>query len=213
MRPSIQELCSWHLDPGHPPVALASQLPEPYALELVSDYDEPLFGELMQPVFFGVSGSLRWTDLGYEEDAALRRFRRDQLRTRPSLRIAARHNGALVGWCLGFADRPDSFYMASSAVLEQHRRIGVYQAMAEQMRSLAVEAGFHVLHSKHLCTNNAILIAKLRMGFRIVGMELSPDMGSLLKMELPLNALREEVLCARAGQTLMSKSLSAQLTE
>ncbi|MCO4746177.1 MAG: GNAT family N-acetyltransferase [Proteobacteria bacterium] len=213
MRPSIQELCAWHLNRENAAVPLPSRLPEPYTLELVSDYEEPLFGELMQKVFFGVSGSLRWVDLGFEEDAALRRFRRDQLRTRPSLRIAARCDDALVGWCFGFADRPDSMYMASSAVLEGHRRVGLYTAMAEQMRDLAIEAGFHQLHSKHLCTNNAILIAKLQMGFQIVGMELSPDMGSLLKMELPLHALRADTLRARAGQTLLSKALSAQLTE
>lgn len=212
--PPPPELFGWHQAPERPPVPLQlAELPPGYRLELVHRYEEPLFGELIQRTFFGPTGSLRWPDLGVEEDAALRSWRREGVASRPTLRLALRRDEALVGWSFGFADRADGFYMASSAVLDGHRRQGLYTALARATVALCRQAGFHFVHSRHVATNNPILVAKLRLGFRVTGFELTPDMGSLLALEYPLLPQREHALLARSGLVRMEPALAAQLVE
>lgn len=210
--PSITEMFLYHLGEPRAALALPSDLPEPYRLELMHTYEEPRFTEFMDEVF-GETGFIRWDRLGFEEDQTAKQFRRDQMRGRPTLRIAARHHEELIGYSFAFADYPNALYMGSSAVDAAHRRKGVYRAMARTVVDLAREMGFHQVHSRHVCTNNPILIAKLGMGFRVTGLELSPDMGSLLRLEFPLNPVREHAIMARSGLVRMSPELAALLSE
>ena len=211
--PPITELLAWHLGEDRPPVVLPVALPAPYRLELVHRYEEPTFTECLDEVFFGPTGSVRMTDLGFSEDADLLAFRRAQLTSRPTLRLALRHGQELAGWSFGFADRPNAFFMASSAVRAPHRRRGFYSVMAQTLVDLARQGGFHFVHSRHVCTNNPILIAKLKLGFRVTGLELAAQWGSLLALEMPLSAEREALLLARSGQTRMSPAIAATLSE
>jgi GNAT superfamily N-acetyltransferase len=209
--PPVQELFSWHVGAPRPPLVLPGGLPAGYRLELMHRYEEPLFTELIDATFFVATGSLRWRELGVVDDPSLRGFRTAGLATRPTLRIALRAGNALVGWSYGFADRVEGFYMASSAVLDGHRRKGLYTAMADAVLGLARQAGFHFVHSRHVCTNNPILLAKLGMGFHITGFELTPDMGSLVTLEKPLIEAREHALRARSGAVGLGAPLSELL--
>lgn len=213
MELSIQELFTLHLGDPRPAVRLPSDLAEPYHLELVHRYEEPLFTELVHTIFHATAGSFRWRELGLDEDLELRAFRRAQLQPMPRLRVAARCGEELVGWSYAFGDRPDSLYMASSAVLPRHRRKGLYRAMVRAVIDLARQAGFHAVHSKHIATNNPILLAKLALGFYVTGTELSPEIGSLVRLEKPLVELRERALLARSGQMKLTPAMGAAITE
>jgi len=210
---SIQELFTLHLGEPRAPVVLDAALPAAYRLELVHRYEEPLFKELTEAVFHADAASFRWRQLGLVEDEELRAFRRAQLLSKPTLRIAARHGDDLVGWCFAFSDRPDSVYMASSAVLAEHRRRGLYRAMADAVVDLARRAGYHAVHSKHIATNNPILLAKLAMGFYIAGTELSAEIGSLVRLEKPLLEVRERALLVRSGQRKLTPAMATAITE
>jgi len=211
-RPPVADLFTLHVGEPRPPIPLPCALPS-YRFALLHRYEEPQYTQLMHQMFFGPTGSLRWQDLGLQDDPSLREFRRSATRGRPSLRLGAFHGEELVGWSYGFADRPDGFTMASSAVLPGHRRVGLYSAMAEALVGLARDAGYHFVHSRHVCTNNPILIAKLRLGFLVTVMEVSPDMGVLLTLEKPLHPLRARTLMARSGMTLMDETMAGLLTE
>ncbi|MCO4773964.1 MAG: GNAT family N-acetyltransferase [Deltaproteobacteria bacterium] len=176
-------------------------------------YEEPRYAELIEEIFYGPTASFRWNELGLTEDDELRAFRRERMSAKPTLRIAARKGDELVGWCYAFADRPDALYMASSAVLRGHRRRGLYRAMAKVVVDLAREAGFHFVHSNHVCTNNPILLAKLAMGFYVRGLTLSPDMGNLLSLEYPLTEVRKRALLARSGLVPMTPTMASMITE
>jgi len=211
-RPPIADLMTWHEDPPRPPFALPSSLPAPYRLELVHRFEEPLFSELLDQIFHGPTGELRWEQLGFEPDEATRPFRRARFQALPRLRIAARHHDALVGFTYGFATRTDSFVMAVSAVLPAHRRRGLYTALCTACTDLVAEAGYRSLESHHVATNNPILIAKLRLGFHVTGLQLSPTMGTLLTLEKPLDALRRTTLLARSGLVPMPPDMARALT-
>lgn len=210
-RPPITELMTWHRDPPRPPVPLPTTLPAPYRLEVVHRFEEPLFTELLDAVFHGPTGQLRWAQLGFEEDPATRPFRREPVQALPRLRIAARHGDELIGWTYGFASFTDSWMMATSAVLPAHRRRGIYTALCETCTALVAEAGYRVVESHHVATNNPILIAKLRLGFHVTGLQLSPTMGTLLTLEKPLDDLRRTALLARSGLIPMPAAMADAL--
>ena len=105
-----------------------------------------------------------------------------------------------VGWSNGFQLKPNEFYMMSSAVLPKYRRKGWYTKLAKTMIQEVERLGFLVVHSNHLATNNPVIIAKLKMGFVVSGIEISEQMGTLLKLSYFMNPLTHEVMKYRTGE-------------
>jgi len=121
------------------------------------------------------------------------------LRQSFALRIGAFRGDKLIGWAHGFQESADSFIMATSAVLPAYRRQGVYTRLARRVLERTREAGFQVVYSKHGVMNNPILIAKLKLGFTIAGMEVSDIHGLLVRMRYLFNERRTEVAEVRVG--------------
>lgn len=65
--------------------------------------------------------------------------------------------------------------------------------------------------SYHVCTNNAVIIPKLKAGFHIVGMELWDDTGVVVRLLKQLNEVRQEVLEFRAGAKQPSERVKKTL--
>jgi GNAT superfamily N-acetyltransferase len=107
---------------------------------------------------------------------------------------------ALVGWCASFQLRPNELYMMYSAVLPKYRRKGWYTKLAKTTLTEAKKLGFQVVTSNHLATNNSVIIAKLKLGFFVSGLEISDEMGALLRLSYFLNADRAKVIRYRTGQ-------------
>ena len=60
--------------------------------------------------------------------------------------------------------------------------------------------GFQIVHSRHVATNNQILVAKLKAGFVITAIEVSDVFGVLVHLSYFFNPLRRKVLDVRVGQ-------------
>ncbi len=107
----------------------------------------------------------------------------------------------MVGWSFGWQLSMDSgaFYMANSAVLASHRRRGLYRALVARILDLTRGLGFQVVTSRHVATNNPVLIAKLQAGFQISGLELSEVHGSLVHLRAFHNPVRREAHQVRSG--------------
>ena len=65
---------------------------------------------------------------------------------------------------------------------------------------LTKREGFQSVSSKHLMTNNPILIAKLKLGFQIRGMEVDGVHGALLHMVYNHNPLIQKAFRFRVGE-------------
>lgn len=65
-----------------------------------------------------------------------------------------------------------------------------------------------MVESRHHPTNNAILIAKLKLGFHVAGLELSVDWGTLVQLERPLTDAYRELLAYRCGASALSRELA-----
>ena len=173
-----------------------SPLPPPYELRVVEKYAEPRFSALSREAF-SFSPGLYLRDI--TEEPAEQRDARSQSMGGWRLRVGVYVDDALVGWSYGWQDHKDGFYMAQSAVLPEHRRRGLYRAMVDAIVAITRERGFFYVHSKHICTNRPILIAKMQAGFYITGMSMHPAWGVMALMEMPLTGPREEALLARSG--------------
>lgn len=115
------------------------------------------------------------------------------------VRIGAYAGDEMVGWSHAFLQHGGTLYVANSAVVPEYRRQGVYTRLIASMEDEAAKLGCLRIESHHRTGNPAVLIAKLKAGYTIVGTEFSGEMGLLVKMCKQLDASRGELLEARAG--------------
>ncbi len=112
-----------------------------------------------------------------------------------------------IGWSWGFQESSISFYMANSAILEQHRRKGLYTRVLNEMISHVSELGFQLIYSRHCATNNSVIIPKLKAGFLISKMELDDIFGVLIHLHYYPNKTRRKIMDYRSGQMAPDEEL------
>lgn len=113
-----------------------------------------------------------------------------------------------VGWHFGFQESAHVFYMCNSAILEPHRRKGLYAALLDYSLKVLTEKGFQVVYSRHNATNNPVIIPKLKAGFVITSLEMDDVFGVLVHLKYFTNKTRRKILDYRSGQSRPDKELS-----
>ena len=119
--------------------------------------------------------------------------------TQYRIHLGVFHKNKLVGWSWGFQHNSFTFYMCNSAVLPTHRRKGIYTFLMQEIIKKVSQAGFTHIYSRHIVTNNEIIILKLRTGFKITSLELSERFGTLVHLTYFPGKMRNEILDFRAG--------------
>jgi len=109
------------------------------------------------------------------------------------MRLLVEKNGEVVGWHTGEQQAPDTYYMMNSAIFPEHRRAGLYSAVLARVLSIVKGVGFQRAKSRHRTMNNAIIIAKLRAGFHISGVNTDDRFGQLVELVYMLHPVREKV--------------------
>jgi GNAT superfamily N-acetyltransferase len=158
--------------------------------------------------------SLPWQrDLDDHRKQQLRQLR-ERVKQRYELRIALLHHEILIGWTYGWQDGNHTcdFYMAASLVLPAYRQRGLYRKMVEIVIQETKQQGFSTIRSRHIMTNNAVLIAKLKLGFIINGLEQDDSLGSLLRMVYHHDELRQQAQAFRSGVISHTNVLQALLS-
>ena len=180
-------MASWPLEDGLV-LCLLDRVDSAHS-ELVREHFEGVYPILDWRPYLSAPGRMQLTEL------------KQSVSDRQRLTLGVFDNGVMVGWSFGWQLSMDAsaFYMANSCVLESHRRRGLYQAMLERVLALTKEMGFQLVSSRHLAGNNPILIAKLKAGFQIAGLELSEVHGSLVRLRYFHNPVRREAYQVRTG--------------
>jgi hypothetical protein len=115
------------------------------------------------------------------------------------LRLGFYHKRELVGWSYGYHFTHDTFRMATTGILQEHQRHGVYSAFLGELSTFLKKEGFQVILSRHYATDNQVIIPKLRFGFLVSGFELTDDFGLLLRLSYYFNETRRNALHMRSG--------------
>lgn len=89
--------------------------------------------------------------------------------------------------------------MVNSAVLPEYRQMGIYTKLLSMMIDKAASDGFQIVSSIHHASNNAILIPKLKLGFKVVGMKIHARFGTLLELHYYTNEKVGKVIDYRTG--------------
>jgi RimJ/RimL family protein N-acetyltransferase len=118
-------------------------------------------------------------------------------------------DGTLAGAFAGFSALPRRYQQLHSAVHPAHRRRGLYREMTGRLLRYTGALGFDTVESFHAPSNNAILIAKLQLGFRIVGLEVGPAPGWSVRLCYFHSARAAAVYEYRCGLASLSEQAYA----
>jgi hypothetical protein len=69
----------------------------------------------------------------------------------------------------------------------------------KEMLKRATEKGFAKIYSRHIITNNAILVAKLKLGFKLTNFELSDSFGTMVHLTYYPSKIKNEILDFQSG--------------
>jgi GNAT superfamily N-acetyltransferase len=163
------------------------------SIQCVERFDEPAFTQLLDDVLFDPDRRQVGERYFGAPGAAPTKSGAHQLR------VGAFAGQTLVGWSNGWVLPGGVVYVGNSGVVEAFRRRGVYTQLVAAIEQQALALGCPRVESHHRAANNAVLIAKMKAGYTIVGTEFTSEMGLLLKMSKQLDARRAGVFRARAG--------------
>lgn len=104
-----------------------------------------------------------------------------------------------VGWSVGRMENPATFRMATSGVLEEYRRRGLYSSFTRRLLDYLRAVGYERVTSSHHPTNRAMIEAKLKLGFNISGTLLYEDIGAVIEMVCFLHEDRRQAFEHRLG--------------
>lgn len=123
------------------------------------------------------------------------------------LNLALFYKNKFIGWSWGLQETATVFYMCNSAIFKEHRRKGLYTMLMNEMLKRVCEQGFMRIYSRHIITNNDILIAKLKAGFKITNFELSDRFGTMVHLTYFPQKIRNEILDFRSGYKRPDKKM------
>lgn len=105
----------------------------------------------------------------------------------------------IIGWHFGKQIDHEEYYMINTAIYEQYRNNGVYQAFLKEIILFLKEKGYQLISSKHHASNNAVLVPKLKAGFYIKALEIDINFGTMVRLVFFVNDRAKEIYFYRTG--------------
>ena len=180
-----------------------------YEIREMSQEDfRPHFQPLVKKIFGDSMQSFQVQDTITRRDEPKVAKLKANMGTPHVLRLGVFHKTKFVGWHTGLqTDGGSAFYMQNSAILKKHRRKGLYSALLDRTIEIVDNMGYQAIYSRHHMTNNAVLIPKLKKGFKITSFELSDRYGSMVQLTRYKSKTRNKVLDYRVGMIKPDKEL------
>lgn len=159
----------------------------------------PIF-DAHQPILFANTNTIDVNDCYSQQERDAATALRERQAKPFGLCVLAYDGDKMIGWSVGDQENAETFYMRNSAVYPEYRRQGVYDTLMRMIVDRAVKEGFQRICSRHLATNNGIIIPKLKFGFLISGIEISDKHGTMVRLTYYANKKREHILRYRTGE-------------
>lgn len=171
-----------------------------YTLRVLDNAEfEPLFRQYRPVIFQTMLEFDVRQALSLEEQTATERLR-ERLSTAFRLNIGLYHHQEFIGWSFGIQESGHKYYMVNTGIFPQHQGKGIYSALLPRILGDLQREGFQIVYSRHVATNNQILVPKLKAGFVITGVEVSDVFGVTVQLSYFFNPLRRKVLDVRVGR-------------
>lgn len=174
---------------------------ENYRYEFVSNEVFKLVFEQYRDDVFGDHLTANVHQFYSEEEKQRNQILADQMKPCTVLDLVAYDGDKVIGWSSGDQMGKSIFYMRNSAVLAEYRRQGIYSHMLKLMMQKISGLGFQEIYSRHSPTNTEVLIAKMKHGFVIGGMELTDVFGTLVVLKYYYKDERRNLYKMRMGDT------------
>jgi len=163
---------------------------------VVEQFPEPAFSALVDEAFSDYEESELLSEVSREEASA--RSETQASVAQGGIRIGAFRGEQLIGWTLASPDGASLLHMVNSGVARSERRKGVYSELARLVIEQAKSKGYSFIVSRHATNNNAVIVAKLKLGFFVSGFEYSEVYGPLVRLTFLLGEKRRALYKARA---------------
>jgi GNAT superfamily N-acetyltransferase len=123
---------------------------------------------------------------------SLERLRKVHARSSPIWLVFFNAEDEPIGWFLGFMEDEETFFIDTVGLIPAYRSQGIYSAFLRQFIVYLRAMGYERLTTSHGPNTRAALIADLKAGFDIVGIELHEGCGPLVKTVYHLHEDRRQ---------------------
>lgn len=120
----------------------------------------------------------------------LERLRKQHAYSQPEWILFYDGKDAPIGWFFGYMEDEETFFIDTIGFVPEFRGQGIYTDFLKQLIACLKAMGYERLTTSHHPNNRAALIADLKVGFNIVGLELHESHGPLVKMAYHLHGDR-----------------------
>ncbi|PNY81117.1 GNAT family N-acetyltransferase [Deinococcus koreensis] len=108
------------------------------------------------------------------------------------------HRGEVAGWHLSRQWDARTAYMVNTAFLPEHRGKGLYTRLLPLVLEHLRAGGYDLVRSHHHATNSAVLVPKLRAGFRIQGLQVD-EHGVMAVLVYSFDEVYRDYMDVRSG--------------
>ena len=167
------------------------------AFRVLQEFPEPAYSALVDEAFADYAESELLAEVAREESAA--RAKAPNIAKVGELRIGAFRGDTIVGWTYASPEGASLLYMINSGVALTERKKGIYSELARLVIEHARSQGYAIIVSRHAANNNAVIIAKLKLGFFVSGFEYSEVYGPLVRLTFIVGSLRNRLYKTRSN--------------
>lgn len=185
--------------------------PEYKFVELPNEEFQKLWSEWGEKIFQSNDTSMDFQKVLSEEERLQVKILHKNLSQLIRFNLCVFKGDEFCGWFTGDQYNNETFYMRNSAILPDHRRKGLYTALMYEVLERVEKMGFQIVLSRHITTNNSIIIPKLKAGFVITSLEVSDRFGTLVHLSYFFNEKRRRVMQFRSGDLRPDSELKAAL--
>ena len=100
--------------------------------------------------------------------------------------VIRREGSDLVGVVRGSQRLRADWHMSITAINPAFQGLGIYTELLQRLLPIFKQAGFRRVVSRHHADNSSVLVPKLKAGFIITGVEISPKRGLMIELSYPL---------------------------
>jgi predicted GNAT family acetyltransferase len=184
-----------------------------YSIKIAEDAKEfAAFFSQNRPVIFSGGVELKLSTLLTEQEKSCIEDLSKSYGTPYKLRLYILNGDERIGWFLGEQKDKETFYMINTGIFKQHQNKGIYKSLLPKVLEMLRAKGFQKAYSKHLATNNQVIIPKLRQGFVITSLEVNDIFGVLVQLTYYFNAHRQRAIEYRVGQLRPDNELKQALS-